>query len=95
MSSDHPPPSAALSDLPPSAKLVHLVLERESPLTQSQLVERTQLSARTVRSALRKLEGRDLVDEGICLRDARKRLYSVEDERGRRAESERAAVTDD
>lgn len=70
--------SAPLADLPPSAKLVHLVLERESPLTQSELVERTQLSARTVRSALRKLEGRDLVDEGICLTDARKRLYSVE-----------------
>lgn len=68
---------APLSDLPPSAKLVHLVLERESPLTQGELVEQTQLSARTVRSALRKLEGRDLVEEGICLTDARKRLYSV------------------
>lgn len=69
---------APLADLPPSAKLVHLVLERESPRTQSELVDRTQPSARTVRSALRKLEGRDLVDEGICLADARKRLYSVE-----------------
>jgi DNA-binding transcriptional regulator GbsR (MarR family) len=90
--SETPDPSAALADLPPSAKLVHLVLERESPLTQGELVEQTQLSARTVRSALRKLEGRDLVDEGVCLKDARKRLYSVD---GDSWASTEAALSDD
>lgn len=73
-------PTTVLADLPPSAKLVHMVLEQESPLTQGELVDETQLSPRTVRSALRKLENEDLVDEGICLRDARKRLYSTTDE---------------
>lgn len=91
--SDSPDPSAELADLPPSAKLVHLVLERESPLTQGELVEQTQLSARTVRSALRKLEGRELVDEGVCLKDARKRLYSVDDDRW--SGTETPAMSDD
>lgn len=91
--SESPDPSTELADLPPSAKLVHLVLERESPLTQGELVEQTQLSARTVRSALRKLEGRDLVDEGVCLKDARKRLYSVDESSWEGAEA--SAMSDD
>ncbi|MFC7229844.1 winged helix-turn-helix transcriptional regulator [Salinirubellus salinus] len=72
--------SAALDSLPPSAKFVHFVLEREPDLTQVELVERTRLSARTVRSAVADLKNADIVDEAVCLRDARKRVYSLTDQ---------------
>lgn len=71
-------PATALDDLPPSAKFVHYVLQRESHLTQGDLTDRTQLSTRTVRDALRKLEAADIVHEDVCLRDARRRVYSLE-----------------
>lgn len=67
-------------DLPPSAKLVHFVLDRDDEQTQTQLVDETALSARTVRTALGRLEDAGLVDESICLRDARKRVYSLTDD---------------
>jgi len=67
-------------DLPPSAKLVHFVLNRDDERTQTQLVDETTLSARTVRTALGRLEDAGLVDESICLRDARKRVYSLTDD---------------
>lgn len=66
-----------LTDAPPSAKLVYKTLEYEGELTQSQLVEETRLSARTVRYALTELQDRDVVDEEIYFADARKRLYSL------------------
>ena len=71
--------ATTIDDLPPSAKFVRYVLERESNLTQSDLTDRTHLSTRTVRDALRKLEDADIVNEDICLRDARKRVYSLDD----------------
>lgn len=67
----------AFGDLPPSAKLVHFVLDRDGDLTQTDLVDETALSARTVRTALGRLEDAGLVTESICLRDARKRVYSL------------------
>ncbi|WP_277556033.1 helix-turn-helix transcriptional regulator [Halobaculum limi] len=70
----------AFADLPPSAKLVHFVLDRDEQHTQTELVEETALSARTVRTALGRLEEAGLVSESICLRDARKRLYSLTDD---------------
>ncbi|SFR63519.1 winged helix-turn-helix domain-containing protein [Halogeometricum limi] len=70
--------TTSIADLPPSAKFVNYVLEQESHLTQGELTERTQLSSRTVRGALRKLEEADIVHEDVCLRDARKRVYSLE-----------------
>nr|WP_276306749.1 helix-turn-helix domain-containing protein [Halomarina sp. PSR21] len=66
-----------LLELPPSAKLVYLVLDREGPLTQQQLCERTRLSARTARYALTDLHAADLVDHSVYLPDARKRLYQA------------------
>lgn len=66
--------------LPPSAKFVHYVLRREDDLTQGDLVDRTRLSTRTVRNALRKLEAADAVEERVCPRDARKRVYSLAEE---------------
>ncbi|QIB74373.1 winged helix-turn-helix domain-containing protein [Halogeometricum borinquense] len=71
-------PPTSLNDLPPSAKFVHFVLKQESHLTQGELTDRTQLSTRTVRDALRKLEAAGIVHEDVCLRDARKRVYSLE-----------------
>ncbi|MFC7098881.1 MarR family transcriptional regulator [Halobaculum marinum] len=70
----------AFADLPPSAKLVHFVLDRDDERTQTQLVDETALSARTVRTALGRLEDAGLVTESICLRDARKRVYSLADD---------------
>ncbi|WP_317988518.1 MarR family winged helix-turn-helix transcriptional regulator [Haloprofundus salinisoli] len=65
-------------DLTPSAKLVHMVLQQESPLTQGELIDRTELSPRTVRNALNRLESAKLVNKDICLEDARKRVYSLQ-----------------
>jgi DNA-binding MarR family transcriptional regulator len=72
--------TADLDSLPPSAKFVHFVLEHEPDLTQVELVERTRLSARTVRSAVADLKSAGVVDEAVCLRDARKRVYSIRED---------------
>ncbi|WP_435064270.1 helix-turn-helix domain-containing protein [Halobaculum sp. EA56] len=77
-----PPDDDVFADLPPSAKLVHFVLEREDQRTQTELVEETTLSARTVRTALGRLEEAGLVTESVCLRDARKRVYSLASDEG-------------
>lgn len=66
-----------VADAPPSAKLVYKTLEYEGKLTQSQLVEETLLSARTVRYALSELQERGVIQEEIYFADARKRLYSL------------------
>nr|WP_236045019.1 winged helix-turn-helix transcriptional regulator [Halomicroarcula nitratireducens] len=66
-----------LAGAPPSAKLVYKTLEYEGELTQSQLVDETRLSVRTVRYALGELQDRDIVREEIYFADARKRLYSL------------------
>lgn len=68
----------AVADLPPSAKLVYLVLqEADGALTQSEVCDRTLLPRRTVRTALGRLDDEDLVEEDAFLGDARKRLYDV------------------
>lgn len=68
----------AVADLPPSAKLVHLVLQENDRMTQSEVTEETQLAGRTVRDALGRLESAGLVTEEICLKDARKRVYTAD-----------------
>ena len=68
-----------LADLPPSAKLVFKVLEYDGPLTQKQIVEESMLSARTVRYALERLQGIEIVDEDIYFADARQSLYRLTD----------------
>jgi len=67
----------AISDLPPSAKLIAKVLEYNGTLTQSELVERSRLSPRTTRQAIQKLEGAGVVESEISLADARQKLYSL------------------
>lgn len=66
-----------LSDLPPSAKLVVVVLEHEGQLTQQQLVAETLLSSRTVRYALTELEEIGAIETTINFADARQKLYSL------------------
>lgn len=68
--------AARLRELPPSAKLVFTVLEAESPLTQSQIADRSRLSKRTTRHALSELDDAELVERRVFVPDARKRLYS-------------------
>jgi len=67
----------AISELPPSAKLIAKVLEYNGTLTQSELVERSRLSPRTTRQAIQKLEDAGVVESEISLADARQRLYSL------------------
>lgn len=71
-------PSSDLRDLPPSAKLVAKTLEYEGDSTQSELAESTLLPARTVRSALARLEEDGIVRWRISFIDARQRVYSLE-----------------
>jgi DNA-binding MarR family transcriptional regulator len=71
-------PSTALSDLPPSARLVARTLEYEGDRTQSALVESTLLPARTVRYAPTRLEENGLVESRLSFIDAGQRLYSLE-----------------
>ena len=67
----------AVSDLPPSAKLVAKVLEYNDRLTQSQLAEETMLPPRTVRYALTRLEDVGAVNSRFSFTDARKRIYTL------------------
>jgi len=67
----------AVSDLPPSAKLVAKVLEYNERLTQSQLAEETLLPPRTVRYALTRLEDAGVVGSRFSFTDARKRIYTL------------------
>jgi len=80
--------SEAMANLPPSAKLVHLVLQENERMTQSEVTEETQLAGRTVRDALGRLESAGLVTEEICLTDARKRVYTADGGPGRKAAGE-------
>ena len=70
-------PTRKLSDLPPSAKLVAVVLDHEGPLSQTELIEETLLPQRTAREALDRLEERGLLERRVSYTDARKRLYSL------------------
>jgi DNA-binding MarR family transcriptional regulator len=66
-----------LMDLPPSAKLVFWVVDREGPVTQKRIAEETLLPKRTVRYALGRLAETDAVTEETNLTDARQTLYST------------------
>ncbi|MEF8814078.1 MAG: helix-turn-helix domain-containing protein [Halovenus sp.] len=67
----------AVSDLPPSAKLVAKVLEYNDQLTQSQLADESLLPPRTVRYALNRLEEVGVVESRFSFSDARKRVYTL------------------
>lgn len=69
-----------LDGLPPSAKLVYKTLEYHGSLTQIELSKKTRLAPRTTRYALNQLEEREIITKRPCLRDARKRIYSLSSE---------------
>jgi len=78
--------SDRVRDLPPSAKLVYLVLQDAGPLTQADIVEATALPDRTARDALDVLVEVKVVEkrpfgEG----DARQSVYTLSN-RGKRRE---------
>jgi DNA-binding Lrp family transcriptional regulator len=71
----------SLCELPPSAKLVFKVLEYDGSHTQKEIVQRSRLSARTVRSALDNLTDIGAVKEEVYIPDARQRLYRLDETR--------------
>ncbi|SHG46793.1 MarR family transcriptional regulator [Halobaculum gomorrense] len=70
-------PREAVADLPPSAKLVFVVLENHERLTQAAIAEETLLPQRTVRYALEELREADVLHEELNIMDARQRFYSL------------------
>ena len=69
--------SKEISDLPPSAKLIWKALEEEGPMTQKELVEWTCMPHNTVRRALTKLEDSGEIRAQNYTRDARQKLYQI------------------
>ena len=63
--------------LQPSARHVVQVLASDGPLTQKDIICRTDLPPRTVRYALDRLRGEDMLEERFCFRDARQSLYNL------------------
>jgi len=67
----------AIQDLPPSAKLVAIVLEHNGTLTQRELAAESHLPERTVRLGLEELQKVEVIESRKSLQDARKRLYTL------------------
>jgi hypothetical protein len=76
-SNSGPPDLDVVDYLPPSARHVFDVLARNGPLTQKDLISKTDLPPRTVRYALSRLKGEDILQERFCFQDARQSLYSL------------------
>ena len=72
-----PPDPDVLEYLPPSAKHVLRVLASDGPLTQKDIISRTDLPPRTVRYALDRLRGEEMIEERFCFQDARQSLYNL------------------
>lgn len=64
-----------LEELPPSALLVHRVLEEDQPRTQQEIIDESYLCPRTCRRALERLQDVGLVKSEPKTRDARQELY--------------------
>lgn len=76
-SNNGPPDLDVVEYLPPSARHVFNVLATNGPLTQKALISKTDLPPRTVRYALSRLKGEDILEERFCFQDARQSLYSL------------------
>jgi len=72
-----PPDPDVVEYLPPSAKQVFQVLASGGPLTQKDIISKTDLPPRTVRYALGRLKGEEMLEERFCFSDARQSLYSL------------------
>jgi DNA-binding HxlR family transcriptional regulator len=68
-----------VDDLPPSSKLVWLVLAEHSDgeLTHQDLVEMTGLNRRTLSNALSRLESEGVVERSTDMSDTRHRRYCL------------------
>lgn len=78
--------------LPPSAEEVFELLALEGPMTHRELVEYTEMPARTVRYAVRRLKEADCVGERVNLKDCRQRFFFVKREESTETPSPRAAI---
>jgi len=76
-SSAGPPDPDVVEYLPPSARQVLLVLASCGPLTQKDIISKTDLPPRTVRYALDRLKREEMLQERFCFSDARQSLYSL------------------
>ncbi len=63
--------------LPPSAKFVLRILVEKGAATFNELVEETGLCKRTIKHALRLLREAGLIKIITCLKDARRRIYTL------------------
>lgn len=72
-----PPDFDVIEYLPPSAKLVFDILASNGPLTQKDLISRTDLPPRTVRYALGRLKEESIIRECFYFPDARQSLYGL------------------
>lgn len=78
--------------LPPSAEDVFELLALEGPLTHRELVEYTDMPARTVRYAVRRLKEADCLGERVNLKDCRQRFFFVKREESTEATSPRVGI---
>lgn len=78
-----PPDPDILEYLPPSARHVFRVLASDGPLTQKEIISRTELPPRTVRYALDRLRSEEMLEERFCFRDARQSLYNLPGDAGK------------
>jgi DNA-binding transcriptional regulator GbsR (MarR family) len=65
-------------DLPDSAKAVYKLLALEGPMTHRELVEYTDIPARTVRYAVKRLKRADCLGERVNLKDSRQRFFFIQ-----------------
>ena len=87
-----PPDLDVVEYLPPSAKHVFTVLASDGPLTQKDIISRTALPPRTVRYALDRLRGEEMLEERFCFRDARQSLYSLIGMDGKKHEADQRSL---
>jgi hypothetical protein len=72
-----PPDMDMIEYLPPSARLIFDVLESDGPLTQKEIISKTDLPPTTVRYALGKLKEESVIKECFYFPDARQSLYGL------------------
>lgn len=72
-----PPDLDVIEYLPPSARLVFDILASSGPLTQKDLISKTDLPPRTVRYALGRLKEESIIKECFYFPDARQSLYGL------------------
>lgn len=70
-------PGERLTDMPPSDKLVVVVLAHDTPLTPQELREESRLADRTLRAALSRLSEAGLVERRVPVDGIPERTYGL------------------